>query len=320
MTRDELVTLIIDQRADLAEALTTALRPEVELDEIDYTSSVHRAIQSHIQVDYNVCFISDKFPIEDLQTFFDDFKKLEKKAEHACVFIQVKEKIADDFDPEPLKALGFTAFITRKGTFQDKESVREALHDFFHEKEVETRTFNTSKALNVWLGEIDRVARDKRRGKESKMNTIAAEGISRETEYDEEVLKRYYDELEKRTEDAAPEESTHIEVPENVMKRDLPKLEQNKYVGASSRVWNKLLKMHGVKDLKAFNKAGDDEASSSEEAPTEEAPPVEAPGEGDAPAAPAEEPQDGGNEAPVEEAPVEETPVEDAPAEEAPKE
>ncbi|RMG40883.1 MAG: hypothetical protein D6719_09765 [Candidatus Dadabacteria bacterium] len=277
MKRDELITLIVDQQAHLAEELTEALKPEVELDEIDFTTSVHRAIQSHIQVDYNVCFISDKFPMEDLETFFRDFKKLEKKNDPPCVFVQVKEKLDEKFDPEPFKKLGFSAFITRKGTHADKEALMEALKDFFHEHEIKTRTFNAARALNIWLSEIDRVARDKRRGKEAKLNTIAAEGISRETQYDEEVLNNYFRELEKKLENATPEESSHINVPDEVLKKDLPHLEKDKYSGASSRVWSKLLQKHGVKDLKAHQESASEESepTASEAAAQEAEPPAE---------------------------------------------
>ena len=271
----DLVTLIVDATSANAEALANAYRPDIDFGECDFANSTHHAIQSHLQTYYKLCLVSAHFSQDDLKSFFDDVNKIERK--DVCVFVQVREALEPDFDRASLIDQGFTTVISRAGTYKDKEALKAAIKVHLREFEVARRTIDVNSAIRLLLAEVHRVSEDRRRGRESTFNTLTMDFISMQTEFDAEILNKYYEALIKQCEEAKPVKVAKVKIPKKLLDKKLPNLTDESYIGVSSRVWDKIVKIHGVTEdgtsVKTGKKVEDDapeqDDSQQAQAPTE---------------------------------------------------
>lgn len=236
--------LIVSPGKDQAQLLTDAYNEHFMIGESHSTRTLHKAIQSHLEEDYDVCMIWEDYNTEELQSFFKDYEKLGKRK--FCLFLQVKKTIPEEFDQSKLKETGFLGAVSPHANFADREYFETILQDNSYDKEIYRRKIDVTDALAVALREIDRVARDTKRGRATKFNTLSLDFISMQTEFDQQILDKYFQELSHKTEEAAPEEVFQVQIPDKVLKRQLPNLSENNYTGASDRVWKKLKKRYGV--------------------------------------------------------------------------
>jgi hypothetical protein len=154
----------------------------------------------------------------------------------------------EDFDPMTYKNIGFHGVISMLGTHADREELRESLKDWRYEEEINKRSVDVDSALNLVLSQVDRIARDLKRGVKNKFDSLPFDFINTQTDFDDELQNRYFSKLEKKTSISEPENAKGIQIPDVILKKNLPKLLGNKYSGTSQRVWKMLLKKHGVKD------------------------------------------------------------------------
>ncbi|NDC37246.1 MAG: hypothetical protein EBZ48_04245 [Proteobacteria bacterium] len=245
MKIQDVAALVIDSSADGAKALVHTLEPELKFSFVDFTSSLRKALMSHTEESFQVCFLSEKFPPADTEAFFKDIKGV-KSAAH-CVFVQVREDIPAEFDPSPITALGFRAVISRKGTHDDKVRLIKVLEDTFYAREVKRRKLDVDSAMTKLLDEIDRAAIDIRRGVPRKLAAIRMDGIEIDTAFDPEVLESYFETLSQQTAEAEPRTIDKLKIPEKVLRKALPCLTAEGYTGASQRVWKILAARYGVK-------------------------------------------------------------------------
>ncbi|MCB0354059.1 MAG: hypothetical protein KDD64_11055 [Bdellovibrionales bacterium] len=261
----KLYTLIVspqDASGALAQQLIDAYGDEYDFGEVEFTTSLLKAIQSLQEGSFDICCVAASYSDEEIREFFLDFNKLQ--LEKACAFVQVHSTLEPDFDRDMPKQFGLHGIISLQGTHVDREELSQALVDWKHEKEIVEKKIDVEGALNVVLRDIDRAARDLKRGKKQKMNQIPSEFISIQTDFDEEVLKSYFNKLSVKTEQSEPEEADLIKVPEEVLKKNLPFLEEDKYGGVSQRVWKKLLRKMGEKKDTQENPAAPTEDSPTE--------------------------------------------------------
>ena len=239
-----LSALIVEKTSEAAEAFTSAYGAEFLFEPCDFTNTLHRAVQSLIETEFLVCFIGDHFTPDELASFFRDVHKIDRK--NACVYVQVRNTIAPDFDRSSVVPIGFKTAISPAATHKDKEVLTEAVKEFLFETEVAKRVIDVDKATKLLLKEIDMVAKERKRGANKTFSGIAAEFITLQTEFAGEVLDKYFTQLTDKTEKAAPQKIFTIAVPASILSKNLPKLEHDKYTGVSHRVWDKLLNKHGV--------------------------------------------------------------------------
>ncbi len=249
-TQRELVTFVVhagDKHGEYAKRFYDVYGDEYTFNDVEYTSTLHKAIQSLDEKPYDLCVVSDSFKDEEVETFFADFGKINQTG--SCIFVYVPDLIPDDFDSEKYLRMGFHGVISLQGNYIDRSILKEALKDWHYEEEINKRCYDVDTALNLVLGELDRLARDRKRGKEKQFSSIPSEFIHLQTEFDDKILNRYYTKLMRKSSEAEPENAKTVQIPEVVLKRELPNLSENTYTGASQRVWKRLLKMHGVKEL-----------------------------------------------------------------------
>lgn len=235
--------LIVSPRAELAQQLTDTYGEHFAMGDCHSTRSLHKAIQSHREDDYDMCLIWEDYPEEELLGFFSDYERLSKR--NYCVFLQVKKEIPENFNANSITALGFLAVISPKATHADREKFEEVLVDNSFEEEVYRRKVDVNEALDVALREIDKAARDTKRGRKANLNTLSLDFIAMQTDFDQEVLNKYYENLTTKADEAQPENVLTVKIPNKVLERDLPKLSADRYTGASDRVWRKLQKRYG---------------------------------------------------------------------------
>ena len=244
----ELKGLILDTQMFALEELDNALQPEIVFEYLDLVNSAHKAIQYHIEMDFQICLISEKFPIDDVRTFFTDYKKIQKKS--LCVFVQFRDHVNADFERTSLKNMGFSTIISKKGTPEDKEALELALKEYWNYEEYKEILGGLPDVVGYLMGEVDKIALEKKRGKEKDLSTIFSDHLKDSSKKFDGLRQDYLDKLIE-TADAAPAfETTELAVPDNIVTKQLPHLSKEGYKGQSHRVFNKLLNLHGQKSDK----------------------------------------------------------------------
>ena len=219
------------------------------IDKVDAAATLPDALQLHINEHYDLCFLNDELPQQHLETFIKDYGKLERG--ESCVFAQLRDSVGSDFNRTSLRPIGFTTVVSRQIDQADKVALEYALQLRGRYVEVQRRVANVEKAVEVLIKEIDRLSKQKQRGKQGILKAIASRFIAEQTSYDQEILQRYYTELIEKTANISAPKATKISVPEEVLKHQLPGLKKDGYDGASDRVWDKLVKAFGLKRTSA---------------------------------------------------------------------
>jgi hypothetical protein len=247
----DFTALVIDRKAEKAEELRKVLEPEFQFTSVEHTNSLLKAVQSHEEAEYKICLISETFPIDDLRIFFSDIKHLHRDL--SCVFVVVKENLSEGPDEKSLQDIGVNLVISNKGTPKDKQALDNVVCDFFEKEELKKKVFNVNDTMDLLLNEIDKVAESKKRSrkKEIDFDKLAADFINHQTEFDPKVLEKYYETLTVKSGEAEASIANSLEIPEEVLAKQLPGLENDTYTGISHRVWKKLQKKHGSKKKRA---------------------------------------------------------------------
>jgi hypothetical protein len=240
--------LILDTQMFALEELDAALQPEIQFEYLDIVNSVHKAIQYHMDMDFQICLISEQFPREELKSFFADYEKLAKKS--VCVFVQFRDHLNADFERTSLKNIGFSTVITKNGTKDDKDALEIALKEYWNQKEYEEILGGLPDVVGYLMGEIDKIALEKKRGKDKDLSTIFSDHLKDSSKKFDGLRQDYLEKLIETSDNAQAFKTTKLDVPENVVSKQLPGLTKEGYKGQSHRVFNKLLNIHGDKKEK----------------------------------------------------------------------
>lgn len=236
--------LFIDKTPEGPEAVACAMLPNITFETLDSCDSFHKALQKNFSETYDVCVVSDDFAVKDISAFISDIKKLEHGKD--CIFIQIRKDVHAGSDRTSLTDVGIDSIISRALDESDKEAFEKAMAVRMHMAEIQERVRDLKPAISLMMKEIDDVARDRKRGINRSLSTIAGDLVKMAYDFSDKVMEGYVDTLSEKTKEAAPETASKLEVPDKVLKRNLPKLTEESYKGASSRVWKRLLNKFGV--------------------------------------------------------------------------
>ena len=239
-----LKAIIFDRDSTAARALSSQLTLIFNFDTVDVCNSLSELLQHHINQAYDLCIISDGTTLPNVTTFLSDFNKIEHP--EPCVFAQVREEVPVEFDRNSLSAYGFATVISRQLDGNDVKALQPLVKTRKRREIIEEKKKTVGIAMNILLAELDRVAADRRRGKDTKLKSFSAGYISQESAFDESILQDYLDSLRDTTEKREAPKAVTIAVPEKLLKKNLPGLSSNNYSGTSHRVWQKLLTICGV--------------------------------------------------------------------------
>jgi hypothetical protein len=241
----ELKALIIDSSMSALEELEASMQPEITFEYLDVVNTVHKAIQYHMDMDFQLCLIGDSFPTAEVDSFFNDYKKLNKTS--FCLFVQFRPHLPPNFDRNSLAIKGFDTIISLQGTKEDKDTLIKIIEPYFLEKEYQEIKGGLTDVVDYLMQEVDKIALEKKRGKEKDMSTIFSEHLKDSARKFENLHEDYIDKLAEVTNNSEPFTSTDIDVPDEIISKKLPHLSKEGYKGQSHRVFDKLLKLHGDK-------------------------------------------------------------------------
>jgi len=257
--------LVLNRDEANATALLNSLAPELTFATSDYTNTTLKAIQSHKSTEYQLCLISEDFDLEDVKIFTEDLKKINKDL--TCTFVQTRLQIEPGLDREFLKPYGIDYIISNLGSQHDKEGLIEIIQTKSQNESVVKRVLDVDVAVRLLLEELDRVYENKKRGRDNnfKVNKISKDFIKMQAAQHDQILEKYYDLLIQKTDGSKPSLAASLEVPQAILKKQLPELSESTYIGASERVWRMLQQMHGKTHKK--NDSADLDSSEPEATP-----------------------------------------------------
>lgn len=242
----ELKGLLIDSSSALLEELEKAFGPDIEFDYLDCVNSVHKAITYHMDMDFNICFFGESFPVAEVKIFHEDYKKLNKKT--PCVFVQLRDAIPIDFDRTSLKEEGFDTVVTLKGDFRDKNALWDVLKLLIDKSDRDETLKDLDSIVENLMSEVDRVAKERKRGSKAKLGKVWSGYIQDKSKKFKDITEKFYDKLADASAESDPFAATKVAIPDEVLAKNLPHLYRERYKGQSHRVWEKLLNKHGVSD------------------------------------------------------------------------
>lgn len=237
-------TILIGARVVTADDLELAYQPDLLLHGMEVATSTHEAIEFFLTGPFDLCLISDSVAVPDLQALVADLKKVEGHA--TTVFALLNENEKARIDRAALNGVGVTLIVSPHGSTEDHAILSAALKEKVYSWELKTRIQDVERVIGLTLKELDKVSRERKRGRPLSTSKDIKDFIQLTTAFHDDVRKRFYDVLEEKTQDAKPIKASKVDVPEAVLSRKLPKLDKDLYHGASSRVWDVLVKKFGI--------------------------------------------------------------------------
>ena len=241
--------LILDLNQEHAAGIAEKLQSIIPFVTYETCHSVEDALQAHLENPFQICILTASIRESDAEIFLKDMQKLyATNHDKLCTFISVKPDLPPNFDLAPSLAMGLSTVVSENFDKSDHEKLKNSLQEYLHFKKISENIGDLDWTMKLVLAEVDRVSNERKRGRETKFNTIASDFVSNMVEFDAKVLSKYFDALSEETEKSSPQQAQYIRIPKEVLSRKLPKLLESRYTGASSRVWKKLLDKYGVKE------------------------------------------------------------------------
>lgn len=235
--------MLIDSSERHLATIKAKVAHEFEIDEIDLADSPLKALEAYVEEDFQFCFVSETIPTESLRVFMDDLERVSKR--HKCIFVRIKEGHNSKIPISRAQREPYDVVVSTRMNTEDLELIRKAFMSRFKAHEVARRAVEVDIALSHLLAEIDRVAEDKRRGGKAFFPKIYSSFIADQTQFDEEVLTKYFESLTEQLKALSPQEITQLEIPEEFLRKAPPSLLKDSYIGRSRRVWSFLKKKFG---------------------------------------------------------------------------
>lgn len=239
--------LILDRNPEHAEELAKGIMPIIPFIHHEVLSTIQEALEAHLDNPFNISLVTSSIAEQEVNAFIRDMQKLYTQSQdRLCAFIKIMPVIPDKYNSIPDIQLGFATICSEKFDEKDQKNLHNALKDFNNFKQLNENISDIEWTMKMILAEVDRVSSDRARGRETKFNTIAIDFASDLVEFDSKVMDSYFDCLTEQTINLPPRKSQHVKIPKNVLKKSLPKLVEDRYTGASSRVWRKLVNKFGT--------------------------------------------------------------------------
>jgi hypothetical protein len=236
--------LFINSSLTALDEFKQAMAPEIDFEHLDVVSSVLKAVQYQMESEFQLCIISENIPAAEVESFFNDFKKLDKKT--PCVFAQYRQAVAPDFERASMKNRGFDTVISVQHSSEDKEALLEALQPYLLQREFDELKAELPEVIEFLMNSISKVAIEKKRGKDKALSTVFSRYLRSSHEKFENFMELYTEQLLVSIEKARPITSIDMEVPHDVVTKNLPHLHKKGYGGHSHRVFDRMLKAHGT--------------------------------------------------------------------------
>jgi hypothetical protein len=237
--------IIVDKRPEKAAELKQRLESVVAFSDYLSVRSPREGLEVLAEQYFEVCFISAEFTSEDINSLIFDLSRL--KQESPVVLVQVRDDLRANEVREDLAGSRFGTVITRHMTEQDSVALLRVLQPLVQKREVNRRCQESYTMMDLALREIDRVAKDLKRGKKRKLTRSAFTSSMQEClDFNPAVVESYFEQLEKQVEKSVPSREVTVVIPQRLFDMDLPGLSNGTYEGQSLRVWEMLVEKFGI--------------------------------------------------------------------------
>jgi hypothetical protein len=245
----ELNCLIVGISGFPQQKLRESLAPAFCFTTFDTADSVSEAFQCLVNTNFNLCVIAASLD-QELQPFFRDMRKLGR--DRTCAFVKFSPaRIRPKETAAELQASGFCATISADLDAQDLIALRKALSQEMVKIREELKAESIPGCVDLVLRELDQIARRKQRGIDAKFDQVIASLVRDMMSETSIHHSNFLEALSIGAEQSISFSENAVEIPDQVLERNLPKLDKSTYRGTSSRVWNKLLKRYGVQQEKS---------------------------------------------------------------------
>ena len=238
-----LKAIVINNDPTVAALLAEKIKPEYEFEICDDSKTTREAVQAMFAESYDVCFISDSYAADDLQSLIRDVSQL--PPENRCVIVQTCAALDPAFDRYSKAGMGVAAVLSHEFSQSDATAFAHAIKIRLDLKSCTALGPDIESATSTMLRELDFAASEKKRGREWNLKSLARNLIAAQINKVEGVRSMFYDILTKVTGDSQSFPEGKLDVPANLLARHPPGLEADSYTGPSKRVWLKLHKKFG---------------------------------------------------------------------------
>ncbi len=243
--------LILDIVPAHAKELADKLKPVISFVHFQTVTNIQEALEAHLENPYSLCVMTPAISDQDAEMFLKDMKKLyTQNQDNLCAFIKISPTLPANFNLYKDNPLGYATIISEKLDQNEQKKIKNAMQEFSRFKKVNEGLSDIEWTMNMILAEVDKVSNDRKRGRNTKFNTIAIDFAADLVEFDTQIMDKYFECMTDRAMNKKPGKVQSVKIPKDILKKNLPKLVEDKYSGASSRVWDKLVDKFGVEDKK----------------------------------------------------------------------
>lgn len=257
--------LFIDSRREFPHRFAELLWPDIQFTSFDRVGRVNEAFQKHMMTEFNICFISDKLT-EPLDGFFTDIKTLGR--DRSCVFVRIRSGATPDSEehaPSQEIESGFQLAVHEQPSAAQHKELKEKLGVVWRKMEIGRRTNDIDGSVDLLMRLIDDAAVQRKRGRSVPLQHGVTSLMRMHAEFDSQIFDEFLNRLSVSLEKAAPETKRLKSIPLPILKKSLPNLSEEGYLGASNRVFRMLVDRFGEDLVEETPTIPVSEGSSSEE-------------------------------------------------------
>lgn len=217
-----------------------SLWPEITSERVEFADSLPSGFEKSLEEKFDLCFISSNCKA-GLESFFLDMKTLGRL--ETCKFIQIGGDKSGFLMHSDI-SLAVSNPVTKK----ELSNLCELIKSDFARKAAEEKSGEVRGMVHLLLQEVERAVQNLRRGRPTPPSRVVSGYVKSQTSFDPSVFESYIDALATNADKVEPSVKEVLDVPETILRRKLPFLEQKSYMGVSRRVWEKMLRRFKEKE------------------------------------------------------------------------
>jgi hypothetical protein len=218
-------------------------------------------VQKHLKTEFNICFISE-LAVEPLTDFFTDIVKLGR--ESSCLYVQLLPGKASDSADGVLAVptvAGFDIAIHEEFSRLEYQALKEKLRVLCHKVELARRSSDIDSSVKLLMRLVDDAALQRKRGWVTPLRHGVTSLLRMHGEFDSDFFNGFLATLTDSCGKAAPDKRVLQKIPLPLLKRNLPTLTDQGYIGVSNRVYRLLSERFGDPQAEPVGSDIDDSAS-----------------------------------------------------------
>jgi hypothetical protein len=237
--------LFVDARREFPHKFSEVLWPDIQFTSFDRVVRLNEAVQKHLKTEFNICFISEQ-AVEPLTDFFTDIVKLGR--ESSCLYVQLLQGKASE-SPDGVLAVptvaGFDIAVHEEFSRLEYQALKDKLGVLCHKVELARRTNDIDSSVKLLMRLVDDAALQRKRGWVTPLRHGVTSLLRMHGEFDNTFFNGFLTTLTDSCVKATPDKRVLQKIPLPLLKRNLPALSDQGYLGVSNRVYRLLSERFG---------------------------------------------------------------------------